>query len=103
MPTAATPPERLSSYTPATHDLIGSVPIHGPAEVDAAVARARIAAERWSALSAEARREELTASRKAIAGHADELADLLHRENGKPELEALTEVMMALSHIQHAA
>src|SRR5215468_6543457 len=103
MATAATPTERLSSYNPATHDLIGSVPIHGPAEVDAAVARARVAAERWSALAVEARREELTAFRKAIAGHADELADLLHRENGKPELEALTEVMMALSHIQHAA
>jgi aldehyde dehydrogenase (NAD+) len=103
MATAATPLERLSSYNPATHDLIGSVPIHGPAEVDAAVARARVAAERWGALSFEARREELTAFRKAIAGHVDDLADLLHRENGKPELEALTEVMMALSHIQHAA
>jgi acyl-CoA reductase-like NAD-dependent aldehyde dehydrogenase len=102
MATAATPTERLSSYNPATHDLIGSVPIDGPAEIDAAVARARIAAERWGALSFEARGEELTAFRKAIAAHADELTDLLHRENGKPEIEALTEVMMALSHIQHA-
>src|SRR3954462_12630687 len=103
MATAAPPTERLSSYNPATPEQIGSVPTHGPAEVDAAVARARIAAERWADLSFAARREALTAFRKAIAGHADELADLLHRENGKPELEALTEVMMALSHIQHAA
>jgi len=102
MATAATPTERLSSYNPATRDLIGSVPIHGPAEVDAAVARARVAAERWGALSFEARGEELTAFRKAIAARADEIADLLHRENGKPELEALTEVMMALGHVQHA-
>ena len=94
--------ERLSSYNPATGDLIGSVPIHGAAEVDAAVARARVAAERWGALSFEARGEELTAFRKALAAHADDIADLLHRENGKPELEALTEVMMALGHIQHA-
>ncbi|HEX3762424.1 MAG TPA: aldehyde dehydrogenase family protein [Kofleriaceae bacterium] len=101
MATAATP-ERLSSYNPATHDLIGSVPIHGPTEVDAAVARARVAAAPWAALSFEARREQLTALRKALAAQADALADLLHRENGKPELEALTEVMMALSHIQHA-
>jgi acyl-CoA reductase-like NAD-dependent aldehyde dehydrogenase len=103
MATATTSPERLSSYNPATHDLLGTVPIHGAAEVDAAVARARIAAERWSVLSFEARREELAAFRKALAAHADELADLLHRENGKPEIEALTEVMMALSHVQHAA
>ena len=103
MATATTSPERLSSYNPATHDLVGTVPIHGAAEVDAAVARARVAAERWGALSFEARGEELTAFRKALAAHADELADLLHRENGKPEIEALTEVMMALSHVQHAA
>jgi acyl-CoA reductase-like NAD-dependent aldehyde dehydrogenase len=95
-------PERLSSYNPATHDLVGMVPIHSAAEVDAAVARARVAADRWGALSFAARWEELTAFRKALAAHTDELADLLHRENGKPELEALVEVMMALSHVQHA-
>jgi aldehyde dehydrogenase (NAD+) len=103
MATAATSSDRLSSYNPATQDLLGTVPIHGPAEIDAAVARARVAAERWGALSFEARGEELTAFRKALAAHVDELADLLHRENGKPEIEALTEVMMALSHVQHAA
>jgi acyl-CoA reductase-like NAD-dependent aldehyde dehydrogenase len=104
MATAASPPspERLSSYNPATHDLVGTVPIHGAAEVDAVVARARVAAERWGALSFEARGEELQRFRKAIAAHADELADLLHRENGKPELEALVEIMMALGHVQHA-
>ena len=96
------PPERLSSYNPATHDLVGTVPIHGAAEVDAAVARARVAADRWGALSFEARAEELIAFRKALAGHADEIAELVHRENGKPELEALVEVMMALGHVQHA-
>jgi acyl-CoA reductase-like NAD-dependent aldehyde dehydrogenase len=99
---ATTPTERLSSYNPATSELIGTVPIHGAADVDAAVARGRVAATSWGALSFEARAEELTAFRKALAAHADELADLLHRENGKPELEALVEVMMALSHVQHA-
>jgi len=102
MATATSPSERLSSYNPATQELLGTVPIDGPAEIDAAVARARVASERWGALSFEARREELTAFRKAIAAHADELAVLLRRENGKPEIEALTEVMMALSHLQHA-
>jgi acyl-CoA reductase-like NAD-dependent aldehyde dehydrogenase len=100
--TSTPTPERLSSYNPATQDLVGTVPIHGAAEVDAAVARARVAADRWGALSFEARGEELTAFRKALAAHADEIADLLHRENGKPELEALVEVMMALGHVQHA-
>jgi len=95
--------DRLSSYNPATGELVGTVPIHTQADVDAAVARARVAAQQWSTRSFEARAEELTAFRKALAAHADELADLLHRENGKPELEALVEVMMALGHVQHAA
>src|SRR5882762_1094808 len=105
MATAASPPspERLSSYNPATHELVGTVPIHGAAEVDAAVVRARVAAASWGARSFEARSEELTGFRKTLAAHADELAELLHRENGKPELEALVEIMMALGHVQHAA
>ncbi|HLL21355.1 MAG TPA: aldehyde dehydrogenase family protein, partial [Kofleriaceae bacterium] len=105
MATAATAdsPERLSSFNPATGDLVGTVPIHTAAEVDAAVARARVAAQQWGTRSFAARAEEMTAFRKALAAHADELADLLHRENGKPELEALVEVMMSLGHVQHAA
>ena len=95
--------DRLSSYNPATGEVVGTVPVHTAADVDAAVARARVASRAWSALSFEARAEELTAFRKAIAAHADELADLLHRENGKPELEAYVEVMMALGHVQPAA
>ncbi len=94
--------DRLSSYNPATHELVGSVPIHTQADVDAAVARARVAAEAWGALSFAARTEELVAFRKAIAASADKIAEIIHRENGKPEIEALTEVMMALGHISHA-
>jgi len=94
--------ERLQSYNPATGESIGSVPIMSAAEVDAAVARARVAAETWSTRSCRAREEELTAFRKAIAASVDEIADVLHRENGKPLLEAYVEVMMALGHIQHA-
>lgn len=94
--------DRLISYNPATGESIGSVPVHTPADVNAAVSRARAAANAWGALSFEARGEELTAFRKALAARADDLADLIHRENGKPELEAYVEVMMALSHLQHA-
>jgi aldehyde dehydrogenase (NAD+) len=103
MATATQNPERLSSYNPATGEVIGTVPIFTPSEVDAAVARARAAAAIWATRSWAARSEELTAFRKAIAASAEEIADILHRENGKPELEAYSEVMMALGHLQHAA
>jgi acyl-CoA reductase-like NAD-dependent aldehyde dehydrogenase len=103
MATAQTTTERLSSYNPSTGEVIGTVPIVSAAEVDAAVARARVAAQTWSERSFAARAEELGAFRRAVAAHADDIADILHRENGKPEIEALTEVMMALSHLKHAA
>jgi len=94
--------QELSSYNPATGDLLGSVPIFSAAEVDAAVARARVAAETWSTRSFAARNEELDAFRHAIAAAADSIADILTRENGKPEIEALTEVMMSLGHLKSA-
>jgi aldehyde dehydrogenase (NAD+) len=94
--------ERLSSYNPATGDLLGSVPIFSAADVDAAVARARVAAETWSTRSFAARNEELDAFRIALAAAADSIADILTRENGKPEVEALTEVMMSLGHLKSA-
>ena len=95
--------DRLSSYNPSTGEVLGTVPIHSAAEVDAAVERARVASRSWSALSYAARAEELDAFRRAIAASVDDVASVLHRENGKPELEALTEVMMALSHLKHAS
>ncbi len=95
--------DRLSSFNPATGEVIGTVPIMTAADVDAAVARARVASQTWSTRSFAARTEELVAFRKAIAAAADEIADVLHRENGKPMLEAYSEVMMALGHLSHAA
>lgn len=94
--------DRLSSYDPSTGKVVGTVPIHSAADVDAAVARGRVAGAAWGALSFAARTEELTAFRVALAKHADELAEIIHAENGKPIAEALTEVMMSLGHLKHA-
>ncbi|MFT3693337.1 MAG: aldehyde dehydrogenase family protein [Kofleriaceae bacterium] len=94
--------ERISSINPATGDVIGTVPVMSAAEVDAVVARARVAAQTWGTRSFAARNEEIDAFRRALAAEADTLAELLHRENGKPLVEALTEVMMSLGHLKHA-
>ncbi|HKE16399.1 MAG TPA: aldehyde dehydrogenase family protein [Kofleriaceae bacterium] len=95
-------PEAIESLSPATGEILGTVPIAGPDEVTAAVARARSAAARWAELTAAGRRAELAAWRRALAARADDLADLIHRENGKPRTDAIFEVMMALSHLHHA-
>lgn len=95
--------ERLSSYNPATGELLGTVPIFSAADVEASVSRAQLAAEIWSTRSHATRADELDKFRHVLAAEADTLAEILHRENGKPEVEALTEVMMSLGHLKHAA
>jgi acyl-CoA reductase-like NAD-dependent aldehyde dehydrogenase len=101
----AVPPSRetLKSNDPATGAVVGTVPVHTAEDVDATVARARLAAAEWSSLSYADREAELARFRSAIAESADEIADLIHRENGKPKIDAITEIFMALSHLAHAA
>ncbi|MBK9033937.1 MAG: aldehyde dehydrogenase family protein [Myxococcales bacterium] len=96
-------PEVLQVHAPADGALLGEVPVVSAAGVTAAVGRARSAAASWGALTYAEREVELVRWRRALADAADELAELIHRENGKPRLDALVEVMMALSHLDHAA
>jgi aldehyde dehydrogenase (NAD+) len=103
IPPTAPRREELKSTDPATGEVVGSVPVHTAEDVDAAVARARTAATEWGALSYADREAELARFRAGLAEACDELADLIHRENGKPKVDAITEVFMALSHLQHAA
>src|SRR5690349_4067182 len=90
--------DELASIDPRSGDVVGTVPVHSAADVDAAVARARVAAAQWSALPIADRIGELVRFRKALAAASDELAELIHKENGKPRIEALTEVFMAIGH-----
>lgn len=80
---------RIRSYAPATGELLGEVPVMGPDEVRAAVARARRAQEPWGALSVEERCERVLRFRDAIVEREEELSDLISRETGKPLQEAL--------------
>ncbi len=93
----------IDSINPCTNEVIGSVPVQSAEDVTAAVARARDAATQWSALSHAERREQLARYRRALVAQADEIADLIHRENGKPKVDAMMEVMMSVSHLAHAA
>lgn len=105
---AATQPARddravIESRNPATGEVIGTVPVHSEEEVRARVERARNAAAQWGALSFAERRAALDDFRRALAARADDLADLIHRENGKPRIDGLMEVFLALTHLAHAS
>ncbi len=89
--------------SPATDEVLGTLPVCGPEEVNAAVARARRAAQVWSALSYAERRSHLLDYRRELVRRMDEMIDIVHRENGKPRADAASELLLVVNHLTHAA
>jgi acyl-CoA reductase-like NAD-dependent aldehyde dehydrogenase len=98
----AAAPDTLTSTDPATGAVVGTFPVHDEQAVRATVARARPAAERWAALGHDGRRTRLAAYRGYLARRLHELADLVHRENGKPHADAVLEITLAIDHLAWA-
>jgi succinate-semialdehyde dehydrogenase / glutarate-semialdehyde dehydrogenase len=102
----STPPSTgtFESLDPGRGTVIGTFPVHDAEEVSAAVDRARIAQSWWWGLSWKDRRARLLAWRADIRHHMDELADLVHRETGKPRWDAESvDVIATLIHLDWAA
>jgi len=95
--------QTFASRNPATDEILAEYPIDGPAEVGAAVARARVAAAWWADLGFEERKRRLRAWKGIIARRAGELTELVHRENGKPRADAFLEIVLVLDHLEWAA
>jgi succinate-semialdehyde dehydrogenase/glutarate-semialdehyde dehydrogenase len=95
--------ETLESRNPATGDVVARFAVASPADVRAAVERARPAAKWWAELGFAGRKTRLRAWRGVLVTRIDELADLIHRENGKPELDAVGEIAVAVEHLDWAA
>jgi succinate-semialdehyde dehydrogenase / glutarate-semialdehyde dehydrogenase len=99
----ATRPATFDSTSPATGEVIASFPFDGPEQVAAAVARARRAQAGWAGLGFDGRRRALLAFKAQLVRRTDELVALVHRENGKPDADALIEVLMIVEHLDWAA
>jgi acyl-CoA reductase-like NAD-dependent aldehyde dehydrogenase len=96
--------ETFESLEPRTGNVVATFPVHSAADVEAAVARAREAFTWWQELGWSGRKERLDAWKRLIVRRGDELAELVHRENGKPISDArLTEVTLPVDHIAWAA
>jgi len=93
----------FESLNPATGDVVATFPVHTAEDVNAAVERARAAAPWWRELGYDGRRKRLRAWRTQLVQRSDELAELMHRENGKPVEDALGEVVLAVEHLSWAA
>jgi len=74
----------FESINPATGEAIGRVPKSSRQQVLDAIAAARAAQPAWAALPDERRREMLMKVADLLKEHADELAQWVTREQGKP-------------------
>ena len=80
----------IRSINPATLELLGEFPIMDRPEVEAAVERAWKAQEEWQLLNFDKRIKHLLKLRKLVARKADEIAELVSNEVGKPLSECYT-------------
>lgn len=76
--------ERLEVLSPLNGAAVGSFPLGGPADVEAAVAAARAAAPGWAAVPLADRIEKLESFANDIEASRDSLAQLEELEMGRP-------------------
>lgn len=95
--------QRLSVLDPATDERIAEVPDCGAAEATAVVDAAAEALPAWRARPVDERAAIVGRLGAAMLEHADELATLLTREQGKPLAEARGEIAYAASFLSWAA
>jgi len=85
--------ETFGVENPALADVFAQAPNCTQAELDEAVAAARAALPAWRKIPIAKRREMMQAIAGTIAQHAEELARLLTREQGKPFEQAMGDVL----------
>jgi acyl-CoA reductase-like NAD-dependent aldehyde dehydrogenase len=91
----------ISSVNPATLARLGTIPCATPAEVTAAVARARAAQPAWAARPMHERAAVLRRARAYLLAHLDAFAQTITEENGKPRVEALTAELYPSAELLH--
>ena len=94
--------QTFESTDPATGAVVGVFPVHDEDVVRATVEQAKAAAEKWREFGFDGRRTRLAAWRGYLARRMHELADLMHRENGKPHADAILELTIAIDHLAWA-
>ena len=95
--------QTFDSLSPATGEVVGTFPVHTEAEVREAVQRARKASQWWQGLGHDGRKQRLLAFAGALTRRREELLDLVSRENGKPQVDAFIEHLLAIEHLAWAA
>ncbi len=102
---AVATPHHAPIANPSNGEIVGYMPLAGEADLDRAVAAATEAFKSWSQTSNEQRAEACRAIAEKINEHAEELAQTLTREQGKPlnGLGSRFEIGGALAWTRHTA
>jgi len=82
--------EQLESFSPATGERLGAVPVTPPGEVQAVVDGVAKVQPFWAQLTLEDRGRYLERAAQVLIDEGDEIRDLLVREQGKPRAEAFS-------------
>jgi succinate-semialdehyde dehydrogenase/glutarate-semialdehyde dehydrogenase len=97
-------PPTLRSVAPATGAALGEVPVAARRDVLAAVAEAAAVQRLWAQLRLADRARYMARAAQAVIDEADELADLVCREQGRPRAEVeLGELLPAIETLQWLA
>ncbi|HYF28223.1 MAG TPA: aldehyde dehydrogenase family protein [Baekduia sp.] len=95
---------RLEALSPATGEVLGSVPVATAADVRAAVAEARAVQRLWAQLRLADRARYMARAAQAVVDEAADIVALVAREQGRPRTEAeLQEVFAAIETLQWLA
>ena len=93
----------MDVINPATEKVLASCPCASEAQLDEAVAAARLAFPAWAQTPMEERRRAILRLADAIHADADPLARLLTQEQGKPLTEAAAEIAYSEAFIRQMA
>ena len=92
----------LPVESPSTSTIIGRVALSDKSDVDAAVSAASQAFPSWSALTIKSRAAIMLKFHALIRENAQELAELIVKENGKNLTEALADVAKGNETVEYA-
>ena len=90
----------LPVFDPASGEQLATAPRCGAVETRRAIAAAEAALPAWRALTAKRRGQILQTWNRLLLDHADDLAQLITAEGGKPLAEARGEVMYGASFVE---
>jgi acyl-CoA reductase-like NAD-dependent aldehyde dehydrogenase len=93
----------LAVYSPLDGELIERVPVAGPADCANAVDTAARSLSGWRCTAPAERGRLLLAAAEAVRGGAQQLADLNHRETGRPREEAVQGAMAGVDALRQYA